>query len=80
MRLIDEIHSKKLPIEIMAQEAAAQKRANEIAAAQRLLESTDYKIAKCTEYSLNGLLLPYDIAELHAERQACRDIINAGGG
>lgn len=40
------------------------------------LSATDYKIIKCSEYSLNGQELPYDIAELHAERQALRDRIN----
>lgn len=40
------------------------------------LASTDYKIIKCSEYSLNGQELPYDIAELHANRQAIRDRIN----
>ena len=37
----------------------------------------DWKVAKCQEYSLAGLELPYDIAELHAQRQAVRDRINA---
>ena len=40
------------------------------------LSATDYKIIKCSEYSLNGQELPYDIAELHAQRQALRDRIN----
>lgn len=40
------------------------------------LESTDYKVIKCYEASLVGDELPYDINELHAERQAQRDIIN----
>lgn len=40
------------------------------------LSATDYKIIKCSEYSLNGQELPYDIAELHATRQALRDRIN----
>ena len=40
------------------------------------LAATDYKIIKCSEYSLNGQELPYDIAELHAQRQALRDRIN----
>ena len=50
--------------------------------AQRIVElkaelnSTDYKIIKCSECSLAGEELPYDIAELHAERQALRDEIN----
>lgn len=40
------------------------------------LNSTDYKIIKCSECSLAGVDLPYDIAELHAQRQAIRDEIN----
>lgn len=40
------------------------------------LSDTDYKIIKCIEYQLAGLDLPYDIAELHAQRQAIRDEIN----
>lgn len=40
------------------------------------LESTDYKVIKCYEASLVGDELPYDINELHAERQAQRDKIN----
>lgn len=40
------------------------------------LNDTDYKIIKCSEYQLAGLELPYDIATLHAQRQAIRDEIN----
>ena len=40
------------------------------------LSSTDYKITKCMEYQLSGMGLPYDIEQLHAERQALRDRIN----
>ena len=40
------------------------------------LNATDYKIIKCSECSLAGLDLPYDVAALHAERQAIRDEIN----
>lgn len=40
------------------------------------LNSTDYKIIKCSECSLAGAELPYDIVELHAQRQAIRDEIN----
>jgi len=41
------------------------------------LAATDYKIIKCAEYQLAGPDSPYDIAALHAERQAIRDQINA---
>jgi hypothetical protein len=40
------------------------------------LGETDYKIIKCSEYSLLGLELPYDISSLHSSRQALRDRIN----
>jgi hypothetical protein len=40
------------------------------------LDSTDYKIIKCSECSLAGVELPYDIVALHAQRQALRDEIN----
>lgn len=36
----------------------------------------DWKIAKCSEYKLLGLEIPYDLDELHSKRQAIRDRIN----
>jgi hypothetical protein len=48
----------------------------EIESLKAELTETDYKIIKCSEYQLAGLELPYDIATLHAERQALRDRIN----
>ena len=48
----------------------------QIAALKAQLESTDYKIIKCSEAQLVGEELPYDIAALHSERQALRDRIN----
>jgi hypothetical protein len=48
----------------------------EIASLKAELASTDYKIIKCSEAQLVGEELPYDIATLHAERQALRDRIN----
>ena len=36
----------------------------------------DWKIAKAQEYILAGIESPYDIADLHAKRQAVRDEIN----
>lgn len=47
-----------------------------IAELKSQLNGTDYKIIKCSECSLAGEDLPYDIAELHAQRQALRDEIN----
>lgn len=40
------------------------------------LSATDYKIIKCSEASLLGEELPYNVSELHATRQALRDRIN----
>ena len=56
--------------------------ANEIEMLKAELSATDYKIIKCSEAQLVGETLPYDIAVLHAERQALRDRINEleGGG
>ena len=48
----------------------------QIAEASAKLSQTDYKVIKCYEYALVGLELPYDMNELHAERQAYRDTIN----
>ena len=50
---------------------------SEITALKQQLADTDYKIIKCSEYQLAGQELPYDVAALHAERQAVRDQINA---
>lgn len=47
-----------------------------IAELKAQLDDTDWKIIKCSEYQLAGEELPYDIAELHAQRQALRDEIN----
>lgn len=51
--------------------------AEQITALKASLAATDYKIIKCSECSLLGEPLPYDIASLHDERQAIRDQINA---
>ena len=48
----------------------------EINALKAQIASTDYQIIKCYEYALNDLELPYDIEQLHIERQALRDRIN----
>lgn len=61
-------YAPEKPEDIAKQERVAELKAE--------LDSTDYKIIKCSECSLAGEELPYDIAELHAERQAIRDEIN----
>lgn len=40
------------------------------------LAESDYKVTKCYEASLVGESLPYNITELHRERQSIRDEIN----
>lgn len=50
--------------------------AQQIAKCKQQLTATDYQIIKCSECQLAGQPLPYDVAELHAERQALRDRIN----
>ena len=47
-----------------------------IAELKQQLSATDYKVIKCAECQLLGEEMPYDVAELHAERQAIRDEIN----
>ncbi len=47
-----------------------------ITALKEMLTATDYKVIKCAEFNLAGLEPPYDIAVVHAERQALRDEIN----
>jgi hypothetical protein len=61
----------------MAKELEDKKVAKEeIIKLQEELDNTDYKIIKCSEYQLAGLEIPYNIAELHANRQRLRDKIN----
>lgn len=43
---------------------------------RRSLFTTDYKVIKCMEAYLCGEELPYDIVELHTERNAQRAEIN----
>ena len=40
------------------------------------LQESDYKVIKCAEAICLNAELPYDMAELHNERQALRDKIN----
>lgn len=50
--------------------------AERIAELKAQLSATDYKVIKCSECQLLGAEMPYDVAELHAERQAIRNQIN----
>lgn len=61
--------------EILNRETEEKKQAK-IKELQSELNESDYKIIKCNEYKLAGLEIPYDIAELHKQRQALRDEIN----
>lgn len=47
-----------------------------IAELEEQLRSNDYKVIKCFEASAVGGEMPYDIAKLHAEREAARSEIN----
>lgn len=60
---------------ILNTEAEEEKQAK-IKELQSELNESDYKIIKCNEYKLAGLELPYDIEELHKQRQVLRDEIN----
>lgn len=40
------------------------------------LQESDYKVIKCAEAMSVGAELPYNMTELHNERQALRDKIN----
>ena len=51
-------------------------KAEQIAELKQELASTDYQIIKCSECQLLGQDIPYDVAELHEQRQAIRDKIN----
>lgn len=50
--------------------------AEKIAELKKQLSATDYKVIKCAESQLLGQEMPYDVAALHADRQAIRDEIN----
>lgn len=49
----------------------------EIEQCEALLSASDYKVTKNAECLALGLELPYNAEELHKERQALRDRINA---
>ena len=59
-----------------AEEIAQQQRAERIWALKDQLAQGDYKIIKCAEAQLTNEPMPYDVAELVAERNAMRDEIN----
>lgn len=57
-------------------EMEKEKTLSEINTLKKQLDKTDYKIIKSSEYQLLGIEIPYNLEELHAERQAIRDKIN----
>ena len=66
--------------EILERQEQLQKtaeQASQIEELKRQLASSNNKIIECYEYSLVSLDAPYDIAQIHGERQAIRDRINA---
>lgn len=73
---IDVIGEKRYEIKEVPAPTEEEIKAQRIAELKAELNSADYKIIKCSECSLAGEELPYDIAELHAQRQALRDEIN----
>lgn len=73
---IDVIGEKRYEIKEVPAPTPEEIKQRRIAELKAELNSTDYKIIKCSECSLAGDELPYDITELHAQRQAIRDEIN----
>ena len=59
-----------------AEEIAQQQRDARIWELKDALAQGDYKIIKCAEAQLTGEAMPYDVAELVAERNAYRAEIN----
>lgn len=57
------------------EEIIAEKQAVIDALKAQIAES-DYKVIKCSEAQFLGEELPYNVAELHKQRQALRDEIN----
>lgn len=73
---IEKIAENRYEIKAVPEPTEEQIKQMRISQLKEQLASTDYKIIKCSECSLVGIDLPYDIAELHAQRQALRDEIN----
>lgn len=65
-----------VPHQPTAEEIAQQQREARIWELKDQLAQGDYKIIKCAEAQLTGEAMPYDVAELVAERNAMRAEIN----
>ena len=57
------------------EEIVAEKQA-EIESLKAKIAKSDYMIIKCAEAQILGVEMPYNVAELHEQRQALRDKIN----
>lgn len=57
-------------------EIEIEKQKAEVYTLKKQLEETDYQIIKSSEYQLLELEAPYNLEELHTERQILRDRIN----
>lgn len=68
-----EAHNGEYTIEDDGVEITA---AEKIAELKKQLSATDYRVIKCAECQILGVEMPYDVTELHTERQAIRDEIN----
>lgn len=73
---IDVIGERRYEIKEVPGPSEEEIKSARIAELKAQLNGTDYKVIKCAESQLAGLDLPYDVATLHAERQALRDEIN----
>lgn len=73
---IDVIGERRYEIKAVPGPSEEEIKQARIAELKGQLDSTDYKVIKCAESQLAGVELPYDVAALHAERQALRDEIN----
>ena len=68
-----ELDAEEYKISIDEQQANIQM---EIERLKSELQDSDYKVIKCAEAMTIGAELPYNMTELHNERQALRDKIN----
>lgn len=73
---IEQIGERRYEIKEIPAPTPEEIKEQQIAELKAQLDATDYKIIKCSECSLAGVELPYDIVALHAQRQAIRDEIN----
>ena len=71
--MLDLLNNDFLNMNAKTREIVADIRA--LKAYEKDLTDSDYKIIKCYEYSLAGLEMPYDIEELHMEREKLRENI-----